>query len=105
MIEFEFEMVYFDEVEEDITKIKYWYYSQNPGSDLEEQFVNAGKEVIYKISINPYIYYPIFENVRIAYTKTFPYGVHFQIHEGLKQINIVAILHNKRDLQNLKDRL
>lgn len=38
MIEFEFEMIYFDQVEVDIAKIKYWYCSQNPDFDLEEQF-------------------------------------------------------------------
>lgn len=105
MIEFEFEMIYFDQVEEDIAKIKNWYYSQDPGSGLEEQFANAVKEIIYKLSKNPYIYHPIFKKVRIAYTKIFPFGVHFLIHEDLKQISIIAILHNKMDLQNLKDRL
>ena len=105
MIEFEFEIIYLDQVEEDIEKIKYWYYSQNPGSDLEEQFTNAVKEIIYKISKNPFIYHSIYKNVRIAYTKTFPYGVHFLISEDIKQIIIIAILHNKMDLQNLKNRL
>jgi plasmid stabilization system protein ParE len=105
MIAFDFELNYFEELEKDIDDAKLWYYTQNPDTDLEERFANAIKEVIKKIQKNPFIYSPIFENIRIAHPKIFPYGVHFFIHEDIKQIVIVAILHNKQNKSKLKKRL
>lgn len=105
MIEFEFELDYFDEVEDDIEIAKLWYYNQNPDTDLEERFSDSIKEVVSKLQKNPFIYYPIFENIRVAHPKFFPYGVHFIINEDKKEILIVAILHNKEDKSKMMERL
>lgn len=105
MIEFNFELDYFDEVEEDIEIAKLWYYEQSPETYLEERFADAIKEVIEKLQKNPFIYHPIFENIRIAHPKFFPYGVHFVINEDINQILIVAILHNKQDKSKMIKRL
>jgi hypothetical protein len=66
MIEIDYELEYFDEVEDDIEIAKLWYYEQNPDTDLEERFAHCIKETIDKLQKNPFIYYPIFENIRIA---------------------------------------
>ena len=105
MIEFDFELNYFDQVEEDIEIAKFWYYEQSPDTDLEERFAFAIKETINKLKKNPFIYYPIFENIRIAHPKFFPYGVHFIINEDIKEILIIAILHNKQDKSKIIKRL
>src|SRR6187402_858920 len=105
MIVFDFDLNYFEEVEKDIEEAKLWYYTQNPGTDLEERFANAIKEVIEKVQKNPFIYSPIYKNIRIAHPKIFPYGVHFYIEEDIKQIIIVSILHNKQDKSKFKKRL
>lgn len=107
MIEFEFELDYFDEVEEDIERAKLWYYDQNPDTGLEERFANAIKETIEKLQKNPFIYHPIFGNiVRVAHPKFFPYGVLFIINEDKKQITIVAVFNNKEDIASkIKKRL
>ena len=105
MIEFDFELDYFDEVEDDIEIAKLWYYEQSPDTDLDERFADAIKEAIYKLQKNPFIYYPIYENIRIAHPKFFPYGIHFIINEDKKEILIVAILHNKQDKSKIIKRL
>lgn len=105
MIEFEFVLDYFDEVEDDIEIAKLWYYEQNPSTDLEERFADAIKDTIAKLQKNPYIFYPVFENIRIAHPRFFPYGVHFIINEDKKEILIVAILHNKQDKTKMIKRL
>jgi plasmid stabilization system protein ParE len=105
MIEFDFELDYFDEVENDIKIAKIWYYEQSPDTDLEERFADAIKEAIGKLQKNPFIYHPIFENIRIIHPKFFPYGVHFIINENKKEILIVAILHNKQDKNKMIKRL
>jgi hypothetical protein len=87
MIEFDFELNYFDQVEEDIEIAKFWDNEQGPDTDLEERFALAIKETINKLQKNPFIYYPVFENIRIAHPKFFPYGVHFIIDEDKKEID------------------
>ena len=49
MIEFDFDLGYFDEVEDDIALAKLWYYEQNPDTNLEERFADAVKETINKL--------------------------------------------------------
>lgn len=105
MIKFDFELDYFDQVDNDIEKAKKWYYDQNPDTDLEERFADAIKETLATIQKNPFVYYPIFENIRIAHPKVFPYGIHFIINENKKQIIIIAILHNKQHKNKLLKRL
>lgn len=105
MIHFNFQLNYFDQVEEDIEAAKLWYYEQSPDSDLEERFANAIKNTIYKLQKNPYIYHPIFENIRIAHPKFFPYGIHFIINEAGNEIIILAIFHNKQDKSKIISRL
>lgn len=105
MIEFEFVLDYFDEVEDDIEIAKLWYYDQNPDTDLEQRFADAIKEAITKLQKNPFVYHPIFENIRIAHPKFFPYVVNFIINEDKKEILIVAILHNKHDKSKMTERL
>jgi plasmid stabilization system protein ParE len=105
MIKFDFALDYFDEVENDIEIAKLWYYEQSPDTDLEVRFANAIKETISKLQKNPFIYHPLFENIRIAQPKNFPYGIHFKINEDINQIIIVAILHNKQDKSKIINRL
>lgn len=101
MIVFDFELKYLDEVEKDIEVAKLWYYEQNPDTELEERFADAIKDIIVAMQKNPFIYHPIFQNIRIAHPKYFPYGVHFIINDSKKEIVIVAILHNKQDKTKL----
>lgn len=105
MIEFDFELNYFDEVKNDIEIAKLWYYNQSPGTGLEERFADAIKGAIDKLQKKPFIYHPIFENIRIIHPKFFPYGVHFIINENKKEILIIAILHNKQDISKIIKRL
>ena len=60
MIEFDFELNYFDQVEEDIEIAKFWYYEQSPNTDLEERFALSIKETINKLQKNPFLYYSYF---------------------------------------------
>jgi plasmid stabilization system protein ParE len=105
MIKFNFELDYFDLVDEDIVIAKLWYYEQSPDTDLEERFADAIKDTIALIQKNPFIYHPIFENIRIAHPKFFPYGIYFIINENTNKILILAILHNKQDKSKIINRL
>jgi len=105
MIEFNFELDYFDQVEADIELAKHWYYEQSPDTDLEERFANSVLNTLYKIQKNPFIYHPIFENIRIAHPKFFPYGIYFTVDEDKQIILILAVLHNKQDKNKVLKRM
>ena len=60
MIQFDFELEYFDEVEDDAETAKLWYYEQIPVTNLEERFADAIREAINKLQKNPFVYHPNF---------------------------------------------
>jgi len=60
MIQFDFELEYFDEVEDDVETAKLWYYEQSPVTNLEERFADAIREAINKLQKNPFVYHPNF---------------------------------------------
>lgn len=88
-------LFYFDDAKIDVRESKKWYKKQREG--LEKRFAEAVKEVIYNVQNNPYSYELRYKNIRIAYTKIFPFGIHFYINEDKSQIVIIAVLHCKRN--------
>ncbi len=79
------------EVKNDVFVIKKWYKKQQKG--LEKRFVNEVKNVLNYIIANPLLFEAKYKNVRTAYTKVFPYGVHFYVDENTKTITILGIFH------------
>ena len=98
-----YSLSYYYESKEDVRKAKAWYYKQHPG--LEKRFAEAVKIAILKLQQNPFVYTVRYKNIRIAHSKTFPYGIHFYIDDSNKQIVIIAIIHNKRHPDTAKDRV
>lgn len=78
----------------DIKEAKEWYKNQKPG--LEKKFSNAVKTTLAALSEDPFTFAIRYKNIRIAHTKTFPYGIHFYVDDNNHQTVIVAIFHNKR---------
>jgi hypothetical protein len=95
-----YKAVYISEVKSDFINAKQWYSSQQFGLDI--RFETAIKNTIKSISQTPFAYAMKYKNVRIAYTKIFPYNIHFVIEEDLKIVIIIGIVHNRRnDAMNL----
>jgi len=90
-----YNVLYLDEVENDITEAKQWYAEQQ--KDLDVQFATVIKETLSNILKMPSAYAVRYRNVRIAHTKIFPYNVHFYIDEVKSQVVIIGIIHNKRN--------
>ena len=63
------------------------------------------KDTILSIHNNPFAFEIKYLNTRIAFTKKFPYGIHFYVNEIEKTIVIIAILHTKQNIENIKNRL
>lgn len=89
-----YSLSYFDKARTDIRETKKWYKKQQLG--LEKRFADSVKSTIHLIQNNPFRFAVRHHNLRMAHTKTFPYGIHFYIDDSNHEIVIVAILHNKR---------
>ncbi|MFQ3576992.1 MAG: type II toxin-antitoxin system RelE/ParE family toxin [Cytophagales bacterium] len=98
-----FQLQYFDEVEADIHNAKTWYKEQKDG--LEIEFATAIEKAINQILETPKAYSVRYKKIRIAHPKKFPYNIHFYIDEPNNTVIITAIVHSKRNAQNVKKRL
>ena len=88
-----YQIIYHTDVEKDIRSNKKWYKEQQAG--LEKRFVLAVKEAISYIIANPLMFELKYKNTRVAFTKTFPFGVHYQF-DNKSKITILTILHTSK---------
>ncbi len=79
----------------DVINAKNWYRNQQIG--LDNRFATAIKCAILRLKENPFYFQLRYNNIRIAYPKTFPFGIHYYIDLAKREIIIVAIIHNKRN--------
>lgn len=82
-----------EESKQDIKEIALWYAGKQ--SNLGKKFTNAIKKEVSIIHKNPLLYQIRYDDVRIAYTKIFPYSIHYTIYETA--IIIKAVYHTSRD--------
>lgn len=97
-----YQLKYFDEVEDDVQTAKEWYKEQREG--LEKEFVFSVEKTIALIVKNPKIFAERYKNIRIAVTKRFPYNIVFYIEETQKTVVIVGIMHGRRHPKIAKKR-
>lgn len=84
-------VVYHTDANKDIALAKKWYKEQASG--LEKRFVNAVKQTINYIIENPLLFEVRYKEIRIAFTKVFPFGVHYGLDRNTNTIYILAVLH------------
>ena len=78
-----------------------YYHQQKPGLGL--QYISAIETLLGRIGTNPLRFHPIEENIRQARVLRFPYGVIYRVR--LKDIQIIAVTHLKREPNYWRDRL
>lgn len=69
------------------------YYSEI-SSDLLKKFDNEIITTIERLEVNTEHFQKHYRNIKIVFTKTFPFGIHYLV-EG-NTINVQRILHQKR---------
>lgn len=89
-----FEIIVKPEAEKDLNDALIWYENQqnNLSTELYLEFV---KTIDY-IQENPNYFQKRYKEIRITFTKRFPFGIHYTIEK--KTIFIHAILHTSRKL-------
>lgn len=62
--------------------------------NLADKFYDLFWSTMHIVKENPLIFQIRYRNIRIAFTPTFPYGIHFIVENNL--ITIYKVLHTKR---------
>jgi len=87
----------------DISEASKWYEKQQKG--LGKRFLNEMK-MAFEIICKSLEGFPIrYDDYRIYYTKTFPYGIHYQYITNKNEIHIKAVFHTARNPQIWEKRI
>jgi plasmid stabilization system protein ParE len=87
----------------DLSDASKWYEKQQ--KDLGKRFLIEMKEAFEIISKTPTGFPICYDDYRIYYTKTFPYGVHYQYTAAKNEIQIKAVFHTARNPQIWEQRI
>ncbi len=88
-----YKILILDEAKTDFRKARKTYNDIN--RNLGKRFFVSFKNVIKRIKQNPYLYQVRYDDVHIAMTKTFPYLIHYSIHNNL--VIVKAVYHASQD--------
>jgi toxin ParE1/3/4 len=78
-----------------------WYEDQQIGLGIE--FLNSSENEFKILEENPEIYQVIFEEIRRAPIKRFPFGLFYVIRN--MSVHVVAVYHARRDPDGWKKRI
>jgi plasmid stabilization system protein ParE len=79
----------------DLLEARDWYEQQRPG--LGDAFVDAVEQMFERIEAMPGLYAAGFKGVRCGMVRKYPYVVYYRILTN--QIEVLAVLHGRRDPQ------
>ncbi len=88
------------ETEKDIEEAIKWY--KDIQISLALSFINELRAVRKYIHQNPNKIQVRYNNIRIAFLKKFPYGIHYKFEKDI--ITIVAVFHTSQNHEKWKNR-
>jgi plasmid stabilization system protein ParE len=89
------------QADDDLVHAKQWYDDQ--GCGLGDEFVSRVEEAFEVIRRTPTLYGKVFQDLRLALTRRFPYAIVYRIDDD--QITIVAVYHTRRDPRGWRRRV
>lgn len=95
-----YRLVFYPSVRDEIDEIYTWYEKEQPG--LGEDFLAALNTVFNKLEAIPLVHQCVWETVRRAHTRRFPYSVYYFVEDD--RVGIITVHHDKRDPEIWKDR-
>jgi plasmid stabilization system protein ParE len=81
------------EAEVDLDEARRWYEAERVG--LGDELIDAVGKVLERVQRAPRLYAKVFQELRMALVRRFPYAVVYRIDDD--QITIVAVYHTHRD--------
>jgi plasmid stabilization system protein ParE len=88
------------EAEADLAVAKAWYDGRRPG--LGEDFLLCVEEVFEGVRRTPELHGKVFQELRLALVRRFPYAVVYRADED--QVTVVAVYHTRRDPRGWQSR-
>jgi len=88
------------EAELDINEARQWYEAERIG--LGDELIDAVDEVLARVQRAPRLYAKVFQELRLALVRRFPYAVVYRIDDD--QITVVAVYHMHRDPRGWQSR-
>jgi plasmid stabilization system protein ParE len=78
-----------------------WYEQQRAG--LGDDFLAALDEVFARLQETPEAHQVIYQDVRRALPRRFPYGVYYRVHAD--RVEIIAVQHSRRNPSHWQSRV
>ena len=91
------------EAQLDLEEITEWYEEQRSG--LGETFFIRYEYTVSLLAHNPHLFPEHLLFVRRALVSRVPYAIYYAVAEPNKRVEIIAVLHQKRDSDLLKERI
>jgi plasmid stabilization system protein ParE len=88
-----FPLVFHPDVQDEVDEAYDWYERQRVG--LGADFLQALDDVFHRLSLTPQVHAVIYQNVRCALPRRFPYGVYYRLLAG--RVEVIAVQHTRRD--------
>jgi len=98
-----YKIVILTDAELDIDDAFIWYEMNQIG--LGMKFYASVDKSIHFISQQPFSCPEIYKGLRRFVMKKFPYGIYYHVNLEKKEIQIVGIIHFKRNLKFLRKRI
>lgn len=81
------------EAEADLDEAAQWYERRSAG--LGADLVSRVRSTLDRVGANPELYGEVYEGLRRAPVKRFPYGVFYRVRED--RVEVVAVFHDRSD--------
>jgi plasmid stabilization system protein ParE len=78
-------------VKRDLKEAAFWYENAKKGLGL--LFLKEINIKVNQIAKNPLAYQIRYANIRVAFTSTFPYGIHYEYNTQQNIVIILAVFH------------
>lgn len=92
----------YSEAEEDIDSAFVWYEQKQIG--LGDSLYNSLNNSVASICNNPFCCEEIYKDIRRFVIKKFPFGLYYRINVEQKEVQIIGVIHFKRNPKVLKKR-
>jgi plasmid stabilization system protein ParE len=86
-------LVFHPDVRGEIDDAYRWYEQQRAG--LGDDFLAALEDVFRRIERMPTIHQLVWQDIRRALPRRFPYGVFYRVHSD--RVEVIAVQHSRRD--------
>jgi len=94
-------LVFHPDVQDEVDEAYDWYERQRVG--LGDDFLRALDDVFLRLTATPQVHAVIYQNVRRALPRRFPYGVYYRLLAN--RVEVIAVQHTRRNPSGWQSRV